>query len=410
MLGCIATIIVLSDCSNKNTSSESKNISDEEESKLPIYINMEDIMKKEGTEPLSLTFSEITYIPLEFTKNSILKSIDRVAYLNDKFVVSDGLGVFLFDQNGKYIKTVSRLGQGPSDFPTRVNNLVVDPTTNEFYLYSSRKVIKYDKNANYLRNFQINDEINGLYKNGTFTPNNTMIISFVNRVYNYGDTTIVYNAIEIDTVGNILNKFVNYSPRYAESSMMQITSSAIPFLENFNGSIRFMDFSNDTIFTVSGDSMTPYAILDFGKNKTTLILDIDPAASFNKAKNDEAFAKLKGHAIMEVNENDNYFFIVFTEKGIGGITPGSTYNKKTKELKLLYRGFFNDLDGGPYFFPRKCFGDVMIGWKDSDKFKEEVLSMDYNEQKAKHGERFEKVYQLAKSLKEDDNPILIFVK
>ena len=48
--------------------------------------------------------------------------------------------------------------------------------------------------------------------------------------------------------------------------------------------------------------------------------------------------------------------------------------------------------------------------KSAEEFKDEILSLDYDNQKAKYGERFDKVYQLANSLKEDDNPVLIIAK
>ena len=78
---------------------------------------------------------------------------------------------------------------------------------------------------------------------------------------------------------------------------------------------------------------------------------------------------------------------------------------------LKNEGFLNDLDGSLSFFPKKYFKEnEFVSWKSAEEFKEEILSLDYNAQKAKYGERFEKVYQLANSLKEDDNPVLIIAK
>jgi hypothetical protein len=408
LLGCIA---VMSVCTGKSKSSESLTISVENNDKVPIYVNMEGILKKEGTEQLSTTATEITYIPLELTDNSTLRGISFFVHLNGKLIVSDSHSIILFDKDGKYIKDVSQSGQGPSDFVQLISHIIVDNEESNLYLFSSHnKVIQFNKNADYIRNFQINNGTNWSITKGTFTPQNTMILAYHNVPKRHSDTTTVYNAIEVDTIGNILNKFENYSPRYIEENGIRYLNS-IPFLDVFNNNIRFMDFSNDTIFTIIDNAMIPYAILDLGEDKTTFTLDYYLSENFNQSKLNEAYDKLKGHAIMDVQENDNYLFFKLTKKGLRGDGIYSIYNKQTKDLKLLKNeGLLNDLDGGPDFFPRKCIGDIMVGWKKPTEFKEEVLSKDYNEQKAKYGERFEKVYQLAKSLQEDDNPILMVVK
>ena len=408
LLGCIA---VMSVCTGKSKSSESLTISVENDNKVPIYVNMEGILKKEGTEQLSTTATEITYIPLELTDNSILKGVLKVEVLNGKYVICDyNTGLFLFDQNGKYIKNISRSGQGPSDYPTFVHNIIVDHEANNLYLFATKKIIKFNKNADYVSYFYINDGSEGVYDIGTYTPQNTIILGYKNKAIKNSDTSIIYNAIEVDTIGNIINKFVNHSPRYTERPQFQIGADA-SFLGVFNNNVRFMDFYNDTIFNVSRKTMVPYAILNLGKDKTASIRDINTSRPPTQKDLDAIAAKSTGHSIVRVQENEDYLFTILTEKGLSGKLVNSTYNKHTKELKLLKnKGLLNDLDGGPDFFPLKCIGDIMIGWKMPHDFKNEVLSKDYNEQKAKYGDRFEKVYQLAKSLQEDDNPILMVVK
>ena len=405
----IVLITIVSGCVDKNSSST--NLTDEGEDKLPIYVNMEGIMKKEGVESLSAIASEINYIPLELTDNSILRRVSGAVSLNDNYVVYDGSNICLYNSEGKYIKTVSQLGQAPSDIRVVIFNVVVDHKGNNLYLFTSHKVIKFNENADYVHHFQINDGTSGGFTKGAFTSYNTMILAYDNTTIKESDTTTVYNAIEVDTVGNIINKFVNYSPIYIKDNGAR-SLIYIPMIDIFKDNVRFMDYSNDTIFTISDNTMIPYYIFDLGNDKTTFTLDLSINDLGNRAKLDEALDKFKGHAINGVMENDNYFFITLTEKGISNNNLiYSTYNKQTKELKRLKNdGLLNDIDGGPAFFPQKCIGDKMIGWKNADEFKEEILSMDYNEQKAKYGERFEKVYQLAKSIKEDDNPILIVVK
>ena len=148
-----------------------------------------------------------------------------------------------------------------------------------------------------------------------------------------------------------------------------------------------------------------------GKNKTIIIDNF--SLNDSPEKKIEALKNLNGHTIERVLDDDSFLFISLTEKGLDGDIINSLYNKRTKKLKLLKNGgMLNDLDGGISFFPQKTLkdGEQLIDWKSAEEFRDEILSLDYDAQKAKYGERFDKVYQLANSLKEDDNPVLIIAK
>ena len=388
-------------CSDKNKSSNEL-----------IYVPLEDILQKEGTGHLSSVASEIFYIPLETNDNSLLRGIaPNIGYLNGNYVINDGDNIYLFDKDGKYIRQIAQKGGGPSDYLS-IQNIVIDPATNCFYLYSYNKIIKFDEKANYITHISTDfNQIRGtieFFMRGVFTPRKTMIMGLMNNVVQHDNAATVYNAVEIDTLGNIIKKFINHSPRYARQTSMQINSFNTSIYVS-NNDVRFLDFGNDTIFSVMDDFMKPYAVLDLGNNKANLILDLktmDANAMY------EAQNNLSGHVIMKVLENGNYFFIGLTKKGMSNNIIYCLYDKKTKELKLLKdNALINDLDGSIPFFPQQVIKDnELISTISAEKFKEEVLSKDYNEQKAKYGERFEKVYQLAKSLKDDDNPVLIIAK
>ena len=406
----LAVFYLLISCAGGSKASENADAIAYEDDQSPIYIFLEDILQKEGAEPLSSAVSEIVYIPLETKNYSLLRSINRIEYLNGKYIVSDGNNIYLFNQEGKYIKRVAQQGGGPSDYPTpNIHNIIVDPVTNHFYLFAYYKVIKFDENVIFLNNFQIEDiGIEQTFPTGIFTPHNTIMLGLPNHVRQYDDTTEIYNALEVDTLGYIINKYINLSPRYAQMRGGHI-SSDVTSLYVFNNDIRFIDFGNDSIFSIEDDSMIPYAVLDLGKKKTNLIIDVPLD---NPQKGIEFIKNMKGHTIRNIVENDIFLFICLTKNGPDGELINCLYNKSTKELKLLKNNsMLNDLDGGSSFFPKKTFEDnVLIDWKSAEEFKEEILSKDYNSQKAKYGERFEKVYQLAKSLLEDDNPVLIIAK
>ena len=402
----LAAFFFLMNCAGGSATTGNKDTKEEEGYQTPIHVFLEDIMEKEGVEQLSSIASEIVYIPLETNDNSLLKDISHVVCLGNNFVVSDPTNIYLFDHDGKYIKRVAQQGGGPADFPMAILNVITDPKTDNLFLCVTRKILKFDKNAKYTGNIQTN-EIGSLSR-GVYTDNKTMVFGLLNKVWTLGDTTTVFNAIEIDTLGNEINKYVNNSPRYSEVVKMPLNSLVTP-VYIFNNDIKFLDWGNDTIFSVVGGSMIPYAILDLGKNKANYNPDL---SKIDPLKLNETLESFSGHAIMNVFEDDIFLFLYLTEKGLSNNEVHCIFNKRTKELKLLKDNTFsNDLDGGIFFFPRKVLKDnELISWVSAEKFIEEILSKDYDAQKAKYGDRFEKTYQLAKSLHDDDNPVLIIAK
>ena len=389
----ITVLYLLISCVGERNASESSN-------KIT-NIYLENFLQKEDLETLSSIASEIIYIPLETNDNSLLRDIWRIVYLENNFLISDMRNIYLFNNEGKFIKRISQKGEGPSDFTTGISNIIIDPSTNDFYLFSVDKVIKFDKDANYIRYFLIENIEEGvyqLYQNGLFTNRSTFMLGVQNRVKLYGDTSTIYNAIEIDSLGNIINKFINYSPRYAQSWLRQMSNNAIIY--EFNSDIKFMDFGNDTIFSVIDDHMIPYVVFNLGEKKSNLIIDNSNERKFSD-----------GYYIRKIIEDESFLFFELRDAN-SIIFFNCFYNKITKELKLLKNnGLLNDLDGGITFFPQKSFdNNEFIDWKSAEEFKEEILKKNYNEYRAKYGEQFEKVYQLAKSLMDDDNPILIITK
>jgi len=376
-----------------------------DESKNPdelFYVPLEDITQKESTATLSSVASEIIYIPLETNDNSLLDNYLDIFHMDNYFIIRDNKrNIHMFDKEGKHIKRVTQVGGGPSEFSGFLPpNIIIDPATNHFYLISDKKIIKFDENANYTSHFQMDFE-GGFLSNypGVFTPHKTMIISLFNTIKSNDDTTTVYNAIEVDTLGRVINKYINHSPRYTNAASRDfVMLNEAVFFDIIDNNIRFQDYGNDTIFSVSDGSMIPYAILDLGKNKMDLTLE-----------SVKERAGASGYILHKVIENEKYFFIKLDDHGKLIIC---LFNKEAKKTEYIKDGvLLNDLDGGISFLPEKSFNNgELIGWKSADEFKEEIMSKDYDTQKAKYGKRFEKVYQQAKSLKDDDNVVLIIVK
>lgn len=320
----------------------------------------------------------------------------------------------MFDKSGKYIRKISQQGGGPADYLS-VNHIITDPSTGILYLFTRSKFMTFDKNGNYINSYPLEaSTINGeivrvRYNQVVFTPDNTLLTYNGNSVRTYEDTSKVYSLTEMDTKGNFVRFYENKNPRYLESITGTMSMTIRPLFIH-NDLVYFNEYGNDTICTVRNGIYTPHAILDLGKMKMDHNPEGSPVSTVEEMLAYQ-FADPTKWMIKNVFENDDYMFIQLSW-GLKDDFLYCTYEKQTRKLTLLEdNGLHNDIDGGIAFFPNhQERTDEMIMWKSAEEFKEEIFSKDYNIQKAKYGERFEKVYQLANSLKDDDNPVLIIVR
>jgi hypothetical protein len=78
--------------------------------------------------------------------------------------------------------------------------------------------------------------------------------------------------------------------------------------------------------------------------------------------------------------------------------------------KLLITGLFNDIDGGPKFYPKFRMGEYRFVMSiDAYDLKRYVESDSFRDAHAKYPEKKKALKELVNSLKEDSNPVLMVV-
>ena len=102
-----------------------------------------DFSQKVISFPLSELAEDITAIELELTNESMLKQGGDVFIYDNNLIIVQNHGIFLFEMNGKFVRTIGSKGQGPGEYLS--NNIVtVDEEKNRLYVYSRGKIICYD--------------------------------------------------------------------------------------------------------------------------------------------------------------------------------------------------------------------------------------------------------------------------
>jgi hypothetical protein len=105
------------------------------------------------TVPLSGIAKEVREVELEVTDNSLIKMIRRVLWDEDHIIVLDMSEIFLFDNDGKFIRKIGSKGQGPGEY-IRIIDLAADFKSKRVYVSDTRKkILCYDFDGNYLEEY-----------------------------------------------------------------------------------------------------------------------------------------------------------------------------------------------------------------------------------------------------------------
>lgn len=376
-----AAIVALSSCSGaKSNKPEAAGENSEPTALSPPYsIHLEKILPEVETVNLSEIAGSIRYVPLETAANCLLKRVHQFAFSGNTFLVSDFANLFQYDDQGKFIKKIGQKGTGPKDY-VFVNSVFNDDRRGISNVFTSGKVNVYDRDMNYLRSWRLVER----YYSGLVTPWGNYLMYLSSSFRLVGDTSTVYSFAEIDTSGHVIRKIPNPSP--IESTYHGMIYAPIPLYKH-KDVVRYMDYGNDTLFTLSkGGDRSPYAICHLGTMKRVV-----DTHGFNPQQMDELASKV----LMEnICEDDEYLYLTLR----WGVTEKVQYilfNKRNGGIKNVGSdGLKNDVDGGIPFFPQFIKEDgTKVMYVSAEDFIEKAPSTG-----------------LSSRLKPDDNPVFIMVK
>lgn len=138
-------------------------------------------VNKQITKSLDDYISHIEIIPLETTDEALLQNYWKVIEHNDKiFILDRSSGLYVFDNNGKYLSKIGNLGNGPGEY-IYIADFQINPfTENIEILEPLGKVKVYSIDGEYLYHygeryqevsyFYIIDEDLVLFSHNSFSP------------------------------------------------------------------------------------------------------------------------------------------------------------------------------------------------------------------------------------------------
>ncbi len=359
------------------------------------------LTSKEKEINLSDISDDIKYIKLDLDKpiTSINKLISTDSYF---FISCHPYGIIKITKNGKEITKIGNIGRGPSEY-TRSDNFAVDPELEKiFVMRSIGEIIEFNYDGDYTRSFKMQEP-------STFG----FINSFGNNKIMITDSNSDYYWRIIDLNGNIIQERKNYL-KFEKPVLLSMNPGQI--VEKSNNNFIYYNSFNDTIFKITKENYDEYMVFyrdEFRMTPERFIKESPTWVDFNDLSriNMPKFWRIQN--IFATNNftyfcySFNYQFeIVILDKHSGE----QYYIKDSGELN----GIRNDFDGDLPFLAKEYFvengNEYLISWIDAYALKTYVSSDIFKNSTPKFPEKKKQLEQLANSLNENDNPVLMLVK
>ena len=359
-----------------------------------------DITQPEKNLKMSDLFSDIKYVKLETTKESLIKYIKKVLNFDGKLLVVDGAmnSLLLFDKDGRFIKKIAGQGKGPGEY-AYLTNATVDKKGKRLFILDdfSSHLLTYDFEGNYLESIKLDFKALDLEYLG-----NDKLVFYCG--YRRNDNYLKEDARPSLFVYDLKQSVVTplqYVSNKVASHEMASPSKAISSCGD--GKVWYgFDLTNEFLVINKGELEHSFT-LDFGKE------DTDKRLAFVKRLEDEDFdmkdirniPRPKHMSVFSTVKTADYLLVSMTNFQDGydylvvySPESGKCFVDKKKWDEPLYKEMKSIVPTQFYSSEEnKFYGSVM-----PDK----VLSIDDTDNEA--------LKELKEGLQEDDNPIVIVVE
>ena len=345
---------------------------------------------------LSEIADEITYVKLD---NSILLNRVFNIIINDDaiYLNSKDIGIIKYNREGKLIRKIGNIGNGPNEYLSYQIFCVDDNTGNIFV--NDRVCKVFSNTGKFIRDIKFKKYGDYVVDLNYFNSN-----LFLKFGIQYENTE--FEWLVCDTFGDLIKLQKRHFPPFKTNYGTNMVTSY-----KFENTLAYFNMWTDTVFSI---------LPDFSEKATFIISPGDhryPKSNLSV----EQFTSGNYLSLIRILETSNYFIIqyFFHEPYIALI------RKNNQEVSLIEvkinkageytnMGFENDLDGGLKFYPINYFiqnkREYLIGLINALDIKMYVETDEFKNLIPKDPVLKEKFESLAIKLKETDNPVLVLVR
>jgi hypothetical protein len=250
---CLVIILTFSSCYQK----DSHTLFDQKDP-IHIYINT---TIKEDIKASDL-FKKITYIPLKLPEKIVFGGIDKLVVTDSHYIVGDFYNsqkILVFDQAGKFLSQIFRLGEGPGEYLQLTDFSVIESEA-LISILSPTKLLFFDFEGNFIHETKLS--IKGVYKSQSLKDDTHLYYIPGNMAKSLVDERFNEFILFLDEAGEITPlvrtvEIYEHVPFFSERDNLKINYNEIIFSFNFS----------DTIFLLNKEEIQAKFVLDFGKEK-----------------------------------------------------------------------------------------------------------------------------------------------
>ena len=367
-----------------------------------------DILKNKREVPLSEFAVSVEFIQFEKTKKSLLGRVSDIQITKDYvFIKHNGIRLLTqFTRDGKFIRHVGTLGRGPKEY-VLMRKFSLDEKNELVYIHTNftRKILVYNFNGEYIKTL----EFKAIEGEQVMWSRDSLFVSY--RKPSLGNEPYVF--MEHNENGDTLQNTANHIFwDKDEMSHLMVIMPGQNIFYRFENILHMKSMYNDTVYSYNEqDEIVPKFFIDLKKLKIPDELVYERKSTKPMPKNSYWVG---------VHETSNYIFIPYgyhyniqTRKLLSEDYGCVLYNKNTKEGVAVKEnkigGFINDLSGGPDFKPTSTNDTAAFATVSALDMKLYLESEKFKNQTVKLPEQKDKLIQINKTLKEDDNHFLMVV-
>ncbi|RPI70701.1 MAG: 6-bladed beta-propeller [Ignavibacteriales bacterium] len=361
----------------------------------------------DSTIALSEIADDIKYIPLDNQYPIGMRFCVKTNSDNIYISIKD-IGVVQFDRHGKFVRNIGRVGIGPGEY--RGMYFTVDETNERVYILDKDKILVYNKNGTFHRDFSYKEYIAGgdggaggieMFKSLLFLPDYSI------------NGNSKFDWIFLDTLGNLVSK--------KENSIQTSERGYIPRGDyyKFENKIFYFNCFNDTLFSISPD-FKAYATYLFSPNISRALIESDnnPLSQLNRLFRIGDMFETKRNLFLYYGHYDKVAFMLIDKSSK---RASLAYEKERTGRSVSTRASIkNDLDGGIpltitpennilYYYVEND-SEYIASFINASELKAYITSDEFNSSSPKNPERKREIEALGKNIKETDNPILMTVR
>ncbi len=264
-------------------------------------------------------FDNVRFLKLATSDSGLIGRVKNIFVSSEYIFVTDLQGVFIFDQNGKFISKIKRKGRAPEEY-LAFTDVFIDTISNVLEVLDNRnqKIINYD--------------FSGLFLGERDVP--LIPLSFIKNQQDYffftGNQYIPEfpNSLVMATISDEFVVKGQFLPvDRAKSKYLHIQYEYNFYY--YKDTIRFFRPLDDTIYSIVNGALQPTYFIDFGNHKI-------PAKFYDYPYKDirefykQLFVKGYAYNISTIHEIEQYMFLTYYIKGRA---QQLYYNKKTQQIE-----------------------------------------------------------------------------